>query len=34
MWHLKSAGTKQKMAFYDTQSENGVAERFNHVILE
>jgi hypothetical protein len=26
VWHLKSAVTKQKMAVYDTQSENGVAE--------
>jgi hypothetical protein len=34
VWHLKSPRTKQKMAVHDTQSENGVAERFNHVILE
>jgi hypothetical protein len=34
VWHLKSADTKQKMAVHDTQSVNGVAERFNCVILE
>ncbi len=32
--HLKNAGTARKMTVHDMPQHNGVAERYNHTVIE